>query len=106
MTETVKPKSGERRQRLRLKPGTKVLVSRKGGFSEVATIENMTRQGLYFQALGEYQKGTWIELIFPYDPASPTMDRPHHAEVVRVQDMEGSLKKGVAVKLLNVVLRP
>ncbi|MGH8248431.1 MAG: hypothetical protein ACREUU_18585 [Gammaproteobacteria bacterium] len=106
MAEKAKSKPAERRQRIRLMPGAKVLVSRKGSFSEVAAIENMTRESLFFQALGDYQKGTWIELTFPYDPAKGSLGRPRHAEVIRVEDIKGSPKKGVAVKLLNVVLRP
>jgi len=95
----------DRRARYRLKVDTKVLVS-TGPKSEVATITNMTRNGIYFRVFGDYQPGMQVQLTFPYDPSKPSVERPQTGQVVRVEALEGSIKKGVAVKLLNVFLKP
>ena len=85
----------DRRERYRLSKETKILVQTQNG-SQIGTIENMTRTGIFFLAFGDYQPGMGVEVTFPYDPSKATGQRPLHAEVVRVQDIEGSLKKGVA----------
>ena len=95
----------DRRERYRLAKETKILV-KGGNRSEVSTIVNMTRNGIFFLAFGDYQRGMNVEVTFPYNPTQSSGERPQHAEVVRVQDMEGSMKKGVAVKLLNMFLKP
>ncbi|MGH8247470.1 MAG: PilZ domain-containing protein, partial [Gammaproteobacteria bacterium] len=108
MGDTPKPpKYGgpERRERFRLKQETKILV-KAGSRSEVGTIINLTRTGVFFSAFGDYERGTMVEVLFPYDPGKPPKERPIHGEVVRVQDMEGSMKKGVAVKMLGIFLKP
>ena len=101
------PKYGgpERRERYRMKQDVKILVEKRGR-SEVATITNMTRNGVYFQAFGDYHPGEMLDVTFPYNPTRPTGERPQHAEVVRVQELEGSMKKGIAVRLLNMFLKP
>lgn len=106
-TTTVKPKfdGSDRRSRYRLSTATKVLVQGNNRFSEVATIVNMTRNGIYFEAFGEYQRGMTVKVTFPYNPVRPSVETPQHAEVVRVQEIAGSMKRGVAVKLLNVFLK-
>ncbi len=102
-----KPKfEGEdRRQRYRLSKETKILVQ-AGKRSELGSIQNMTRTGVFFLAFGDYQPGMNLEVTFPYHPSQPSVERPRHAEVVRVQEIEGSLKKGVAIKLLDMFLKP
>ena len=107
MGEAPKPKfeGTDRRERYRLAKETKILVQ-SGKRSEVGSIINMTRNGIFFLAFGDYQPGMGVQVTFPYNPAQSTGERPQHAEVVRVQDQEGSLKKGVAVKLLNMFLKP
>ncbi len=102
-----KPKfEGEdRRQRYRLTKETKILVE-AGKRSEVGSILNMTKTGLFFLAFGDYQRGMNVQVTFPYNPSQPSVERPRHAEVVRVQEIEGSLKKGVAIKLLDMFLKP
>ncbi len=105
-----KPKHGgpERRQRYRVTNEVKILVKFKGSYqsSQVGTVKNLTRNGIFFEAFGDYKPGMEMEVIFPYDPSKPSMERPMHAEVVRVQELEGSLKKGVAIKLLGIFLKP
>jgi len=96
----------DRRARYRMSREVKILVSPKRGRSEVATIHNMTRNGVYFHGFGDYEPGMGIDVLFPYDPARPTLERPQHAEVIRVQPLDGSFKKGVAVRLLNLFLKP
>ncbi len=104
MPEKPKHEGPERRDRYRIKVETKALVE-VGGRSEVATIENMTRNGLFFRAFREYHRGMLIRITFPYDPAQTGTQTPQFAEVVRIEHAPGSLKKGVAVKLLNVFLK-
>ncbi len=47
-----------------------------------------------------------VEVVFPYEPAKSSFERPQQAEVVRVEEIQDSLKEGVAVKLLSVFLKP
>lgn len=96
----------DRRERYRLSNETKVLIQAGRQFSQVGTIKNMTRGGMLFEAFGDYQRRMGLELTFPYDPSKAAGGRPQHAEVVRVQELEGSMKKGVAVKLLSLFLKP
>lgn len=105
--EPKKPKfeGDDRRQRYRLKAETKILV-KSGERSEVGTIENMTRGGIFFLGFRDYKPGMMLDVVFPYDPTRPTGQRSQHAEVVRVQEIEGSIKKGVAIKLLDMFLKP
>ncbi len=108
MGDAPKPKpkfeGPDRRERYRLSRETKILVRTQSG-SAIGTIENMTRNGIFLLAFGDYQPGMSVEVTFPYDPSKPTGQHPLRAEVVRVQDIDGSLKKGVAVKLLNIFLK-
>ena len=107
MAEKAKFEGEDRRDRYRLSRETKVLVKVGSQFSHVGTIKNMSRTGMFFEAFGEYQRGMTMELTFPYDPSKPSAgEKPQHAEVVRVQEIEGSMKKGVAVKLLSLFLKP
>ena len=103
-----KPKFGgaDRRQRYRVTNEVKILVKVGKMFSQVGSVKNLTRNGIFFEAFGDYQPGMGMEVVFPYDPSKPSMDRPMHAEVVRVQEIEGSMKKGVAIKLLGIFLKP
>ena len=101
----VKFEGPDRRERYRLSKDVKILV-KVGKRSEVGTIINMTRNGLFFLAYGDYERGMNVEVQFPYNPSQPSGERPQHAEVVRVQDQEGSMKKGVAIRLLNMFLKP
>ncbi len=105
--DSPKPKfeGPDRRERYRLGKETKILVA-VGKRSEVGTIINMTRNGVFFLVFGEYERGMMLDVTFPYIPTQPSQERPQHAEVVRVQEMEGSIKKGVAVRLLNMFLKP
>ena len=95
-----------RRDRYRLKSDAKILVKVPFQFSQVGTMRNLSRIGIFFQAFGEYQPGMMMEVVFPYNPAKPSLERPQQAEVVRVEEIQGSLKKGVAVKLLSVFVKP
>lgn len=105
---TTKFQGEERRERYRVPMGTKVLVEAQDPkpFSEVGSLINMTRTGVYFEGFGDYHRGMTVKVLFPYNPAQPPQERPRHAEVVRVQEIEGSFKKGVAVRLLNIFLKP
>lgn len=96
----------DRRERFRLSHDRKVLVQARGRFSQVGTIQNITRSGLFFEAFGDYERGMTLDLTFPYDPSKFSSGRPQQAQVVRVVEIEGSLKKGVAVKLLSLFLKP
>lgn len=107
MADKKKFEGQDRRERYRVMNETKVLVKVGNLFSQVGTIRNMTRTGIFFEAFGEYQPGLTMEVTFPYDPNKPGAGaRPQHAEVVRVADIEGSMKKGVAIKLLGLFLKP
>ena len=106
-----KPKYKEpnRRDCYRVESDAKILVKFKvtcslGVYqsSQVGTMRDLSRAGIFFEAFGDYQPGMMIEVVFPYDPATPSLERPQQAEVVRVEEIEGSLKNGVAVKLLNL----
>lgn len=102
----VKHEGTDRRERYRLGRECKVLVTGANRKSEVASVQNMTRTGLFFVGFGDYQPGTSVEIILPFEPSAPTNARAQHAEVIRVQEIEGSLRKGVALKLLNIFLKP
>ena len=97
----------ERRQRYRVTNEVKILVKFEGSLqsSQVGSVKNLTRNGIFFEAFGDYQPGMGMQVIFPYDPSKPSMERLMHAEVVRVQEIEGSIKKGVAIKLLSIFLK-
>ncbi len=104
-----KYKGPNRRDRYRVKSHAKILVKFKVTCSlgvyqslQVGTMRDLSRSGIFFEAFGDYQPGMMIEVVFPYDPAKSSFDRPQQAEVVRVEEIEGSLKNGVAVKLLNL----
>ncbi len=95
-----------RRERVRVKMDVKALVKVEGGSTEICTVENMTRTGLYFTTFRDYRPGQSVQLIFPYDPTTPAnQDSFRHAEVVRVEEREGSLKRGVAARMLNIFLK-
>ncbi len=97
----------ERRERYRLGNDAKILVQKLGEIrSEMGAAKNITRTGIYFEVFGDYQPGMSVRVTFPYDPTQPLMNRPQHAEVVRVVEIPGSLRRGVAVKLLNLFLKP
>ncbi len=98
----------ERRQRYRVTNEVKIHVKFKDIYqsAQVGTVKNLTRTGIFFEAFGEYQPGMTTEVVFPYDPSNPSLERPQQAEVVRVKPIQGSLKKGVAIKLLTVFLKP
>ena len=106
--DRLKYEGSNRRQRYRLRKDIKILVKFKGVYqsSQVGTVKNLTRTGIFFEAFGEYQPGMTTEVVFPYDPAEPSLDRPQQAEVVRVKQIQASLKKGVAIKLLTGFLKP
>ena len=96
-----------RRDRYRLKSDAKILV--KVPYyqsSQVGTIRNLSRTGIFFEALGNYRQGMMMEVVFPYEPANLSLQLPQHAEVVRVEEIQGLPKKGVAVKLLSLFLKP
>lgn len=95
----------DRRQRYRLSKDTKILV-KAGRRTEVGAIQNMTRTGIYFEAFGEYHRGQMLDVTFPYHPAHLSTGKSQHAEVVRVIESDDSLKKGVAIKLLDMFLKP
>lgn len=101
-----KPKyEGEdRRERYRLSTETKILVA-LGQSSQVGTIVNMTRNGVYFEAFGDYEPGMEIKVSFPYDPTKPQEVHQQRADVVRVREIEGSMKKGVAIKMSTIFLK-
>ena len=105
---TPKYEGSDRRQRYRLRKDIKILVEFKEVYqsSQVGTVKNLTRTGIFFEAFGEYQPGMTTDVVFPYDPAEPSLERPQQAEVVRVKQIQGSLKKGVAIKLLSVFRKP
>ncbi len=106
MTDKQKFEGQDRRERYRVTNETKVLVQ-SGKSTQVGSIKNMTRTGMYFEIFGEYAPGMTVQVTFPYDATKPGEGaRPQHAEVVRVQEIEGSMKKGVAVKLLSLFLKP
>jgi hypothetical protein len=85
---------------------TKVLVKKRmEQGSEIATLKNMTRSGLLFEGYGDYQPGMPLTVIFPYDPTKPAMQFPQSAEVLRVEEIQGSIKKSVAVKLSEMRLK-
>ncbi len=98
----------ERRQRHRVTNEVKILVNFKDSYqsSEVGSVKNLTRNGIFFEAFGNYQPGMGIGVMFPYDPSKASMERPIHADVVRVQKIKDSMKKGVAIKLLGIFLKP
>lgn len=97
--------AADRRERYRLSRETKIFV-RAGGQTEVATIENMTRTGVYFVGVGAYEPGQSLDVIFPYDPAHPEAQKSQYADVMRVQTLPDSEKRGVAIKLLDMFLKP
>ena len=101
-----KYEGSDRRQRYRVTNEVKILVKVGTQFSQVGSVKNLTRNGIFFEAFGDYHPRMGVEVIFPYDPSKPAMERPQHAEVVRVQEIEGSMKKGVAIKLLSIFLKP
>jgi len=106
MTDKQKFEGQDRRERYRVTNETKVLVQ-SGKSTQVGSIKNMTRTGMYIEIFGDYQRGMTVQVTFPYDPMKAGAGaRPQHAEVVRVQEIEGSMKKGVAVKLLTLFLKP
>ena len=102
-----KPKHevSNRRDRYRLKSDAKILVKVSHLSSQVGTMRDLSRTGIFFRAFGDYQPGMTIEVVFPYDAVNASFQRPQQAEVVRVEEIEGSLKKGVAVKLLSLFLK-
>lgn len=107
MAEKPRLEGQDRRERYRLIADTKVLVKNKDTeSSEIGSLKNMTRTGLFFEGFGDYRPGMTVDVEFPYDPTKPALGRPQFAEVVRVIEVEGSIKKGVAVKLLNLFLKP
>ncbi len=93
----------ERRQRHRVTNEVKILVNFKDSYqsSEVGSVKNLTRNGIFFKAFGDYKPGMEMEVIFPYDPSKPSMEWPMRAEVVRVQEIKGLMQKGAAIKLLG-----
>ncbi len=96
----------DRRGRYRLSSDTKILVQRvSSSSSQVGTIVNMTRNGLYFEVFGDYEPGMELHVWFPYDPTKPPAGNPQRAQVVRVQEIEGSMKKGVAIKVDTLFLK-
>ena len=107
MAEKPRFEGNDRRERYRLTRDTKVLVqNRETQSSEIGTVKNMTRTGIYFEGSGDYRPGAPVAVEFPYDPTKPGLGRPQFAEVVRVHEVKDSIKKGVAVKLLNLFLKP
>ncbi len=106
MPDKPKFEGPDRRQRYRVTNEVKILVKAGKLFSQVGSVKNLTRNGIFFEAFGDYQPGMGMEVMFPYDPSKPSMERPMSAEVVRVQEIEGSIKKGVAIKLLGIFLKP
>lgn len=100
------PKPPERRDKYRIKVEIKALVRLANGGTEICAIQNMTRNGVYFTAFGNFTRGEGVAILFPYDPTRAAQQQFQSAEVVRVQNLEGSFKKGVAVKLLNLFLKP
>ena len=107
MAEKPRIEGQDRRERYRLTRDTKVLVkNRETQSSEIGSIQNMTRTGIYFEGYGDYQPGMTVAVEFPYDPTKPELGKPQFAEVVRVREVKDSIKKGVAVKLLNLFLKP
>ena len=108
MPDKPKYEGTERRQRYRVTNEVKILVQFKGSHqsSQVGSVKNLTRNGIFFEAFGDYQPGMGMEVTFPYDPSKLSMDRPMSAEVVRAQEIQGSIKKGVAIKLLSIFLKP
>lgn len=106
MAEKPHFEGNDRRERYRLLRDTKVLVKNKDTqSSEIGTLKNMTRTGLYFEGFGDYQPGMSVSVTFPYDPTKPPQGLPQRAEVVRVRELVGSIKKGVAVRLLTLFLK-
>ncbi len=99
-------KPPERRDKYRIKVEIKALVKLANGATEICAIQNMTRNGVFFTAFGNFMKGEGISILFPYDPTRAAQQQFQSAEVVRVQSLEGSFKKGVAVRLLNLFLKP
>ena len=95
-----------RRDRYRLKSDAKILVKVPFQSSQVGTMRNLSRTGIFFEAFGDYQPGMTMEVVFPYDAVNASFQRPQRAEVVRVEQIQGSLKNGVAVKLLSLFLKP
>lgn len=95
-----------RRERVRVKMDVKALVKLASGSTEICTIENMTKTGVYFTTYREYRRGETVMILFPYDPTQPVAQESfRHGEVVRMEEREGSMKKGVAVRMLNIFLK-
>ena len=105
MADKPQPAEPDRRERHRVGLDIKILVQ-AGGRSEVGSIQNMTRTGVYFLGFGDYRPGMMVEVSFPYDPTKPDTQQPQRAEVVRVQEIEGSMKKGVAITMSHLFLKP
>ena len=107
MAEKPRIEGKDRRERYRLISDTKVLIKNKETqSSEIGSVKNMTRTGIYFEGSGDYRPGTCVAVEFPYDPTKPGLGKPQFAAVVRVHEVKDSIKKGVAVKLLNLFLKP
>lgn len=94
-------KADDRRSRFRVPVNMKVLVKR-GERSEIGTVTNVSRHGLYFTGFGDYKRGTSVLLQYPYDPAKPASDNFQHADVMRVVQLPDSIKRGFGVKLLDI----
>ena len=68
----------ERRQRYRVTNEVKILIKVGNMFSQVGSVKNLTRNGIFFEAFGDYQPGMGMEVVFPYDPIK-ALDGTAHA---------------------------
>lgn len=97
--------SSNRRDRYRIAMDGRILV-KSGPHFEVGAIQNVSKGGVYFIVSGHYERGQSVDVTFPYDPAVHYAQKSQFGDVVRVQSIEGSGQKGVAVKLLDMFLKP
>ena len=98
------PKEDEKRDRFRVPVNMKALV-KCGDKTEIGTIENLSRKGAFITVTGDYERGSYLYLLFPYEEGQPTIERYQFAEVARVIPQPFSDQKGVGVKLLDVRIK-
>lgn len=96
----------ERRNKSRAKLKQKIRVRSAGAgptFDEIRDTLNVSVNGLYFESFRDYTPGMRLFVAYPYDSRPGAMNRDYLAEVVRVNPRAGSMKRGVAVRLLHSV---
>ena len=74
-----------------------IAVLREGVMDEVTTTENVAMGGVYIITETPYLQWTSLEVMYPFWDTPGAMNRACRAQVMRVDELEGS-KRGVAIK--------